>query len=264
MLFTLVNNKNIGTFMYDTILSKRLFIFIICLGVMYSVTLFLWFYTPSFETILLFNIVRILLCIVTILCGTCLILVANKTVTDLITHTFDFWFKIYNLILLYSSVWILLYGVANDNDDDAPEDNTYEFIFLIFYHIGVALIFIFIFVLDAIPISVKLKRAALVAATLACIVETNYIYFYSQDYEWNPFNSQYSQISFKSMSLSTSFNLTIFISKPVWSDLMRCLRKTLCSKANMLNITVTDHDKGKQCQRCHTVYKRPYLKWHQY
>ena len=58
------------------------------------------------------------------------------------------------------------------------------------------------------------------------------------------------------------------MSKPVWSDLMRYLRKTraLSSKDGMRNKTATDHDKGnsKQCQRCQTVYKRPYVKWSQY
>ena len=92
MLFTLMKNNYMATLMYNMILSKRLFVFMICLGVIFCLAFLLRFYTPSFETILLFNIVRILMCTVTILTGTCLILVANKTVTDLITNTFDYCF----------------------------------------------------------------------------------------------------------------------------------------------------------------------------
>ena len=266
MLFTLIENNNIATFIFNTILSKRFVFFGLFLGIIFSIVSVLRLHAPSTETILLFNITRIAICISTILFGSCVILIANKTMIYLVTNTFDFWFKIYNMILLYGSGWIRLYGIANDNDDDAPDDNTYVFVILIFYHFGTALVLICAFLMDALPVNIKLKRAALITVSVFGIIDAHYTYFYAQDYQWNPFNSRYSQISFKSIVLSSWVNVIIFLTKPLWSDTTRYIRKTLCSKDGTYasSTIATDHDKGKKYQKCHTVYKRPYVEWHKY
>lgn len=87
------------------------------------------------------------------------------------------------------------------------------------------------------------------------------IYFYNIDYQWNPLDFEYSQISFKSIRLSSLINIALFVAKPLFGDLMRYLRGIVCHKDNSSTLTAAIV-KQAEYQRCATVYKRPYSQWH--
>ena len=53
--------------------------------------------------------------------------------------------------------------------------------------------------------------------------------------------------------------------KPIFSDIMRYLepKVCVCNKHRLGTIHAASGMRNrKECQRCRTVYKRPYLKWH--
>ena len=58
-------------------------------------------------------------------------------------------------------------------------------------------------------------------------------------------------------------NLIVFVSKPLFADIMRYCRNCACNYNT--NVTMIGGRKGiknSQCQRCTTIHKRPYVKWH--
>ena len=89
------------------------------------------------------------------------------------------------------------------------------------------------------------------------------------DVVWNPFQSfEYSEISFKSVFISCSMNLALFVLKPFLSSMMRGIRRRICVTSDHDNETMNEninHDieehKVSNYQRCSSVYKRPYLHW---
>ena len=102
----------------------------------------------------------------------------------------------------------------------------------------------------------------MVVYVLFAISNFAYLYFYAKDFEWNPFDFEYSQISFKSIILSSIINLIIFVSKPSFNDIMRYLKGKIgkCKLLSKSNTKIIN--KKRDYQRCGTVYKRPYLKWY--
>ena len=148
-------NKNIATSIYNAILSKTLLGCLLGLGCIFMVLLVLYLYQSSFGTI--FFIYQIIVAIIAALYGILLIMIANKTVIELITNTFEFWFQVYNLSLYYGAVWIWAHGqreqVLNGKDP-------LEFIAVIFWQTFRALAMIIIFLLNAIPFPVISKSSS--------------------------------------------------------------------------------------------------------
>ena len=148
------------------------------------------------------------------------------------------------------------------------------------------------FCVDAIPISINMKR---ILFALLSLLFTRFIvvqYFYGEDYDWNPFDEhhfKYTKISLKSVVISSGINVILFMGKPMFVDLIRYVKKSTklkCSCNINLNSESNDtgidnksnnddkHDQSKthinqhndndmdyDLTRCSTVYKRPFIKW---
>ena len=175
----------------------------------------------------------------------------NLSVCQIIFQTFDFWGA--TLVLL----------VLNNNDSN---ENTNGKLFLLqkqiwFVVVAWLLVYLLFFIIDALPLGAKKKQIA----TIACSSYTFYIaiwgYLFMEDKKWNPFESynfQHSQISFKSLYLSSLSNLAIFILKPVFAEILQKIKQIhhKCSTPST-NDTKTriKHDK------CYSVHKRPFVEW---
>ena len=94
------------------------------------------------------------------------------------------------------------------------------------------------------------------------IVATIYDYFSIEDYVWNPFaayNTLLTEISFKSLYLTASFNLALFILKPVLSKIMKKMFKFACRSC--YGETHDQAQENVKRDRLSSVYKRAYASW---
>ena len=120
---------------------------------------------------------------------------------------------------------------------------------------------------------VQLCPTSILFVVVSIIIWTTVnFYLYKDDFQWNPlksYNFKYSQISFKSLSVSAQVNLIIFIAKPFcnhviryvkrkWQKCKRCKKVSIASPDTTANLLV-----GTEYQRCSSVYKRPHVKWDQ-
>ena len=279
-LFKLIDDENIRLWLYEQILSKKLFsLLCLCLSFIFIISLISVYIFSSTGTVYL--ICSIIWTFLTSSYAISMILISNISVIQLITNTFDFWFKVYSLAIFLGSWWINICGINYDNNKQNDSNNdVYRFDKIgidgffgeIFIQIGYIVVLVAIFLLDAIPVSIKVKRISII---ILVIVATNgciFYYFNAPDFEWNPFKNKYkySQISFKSIVLSSYVNLILFIVKPVCSDLLRYLKSVYvkCQKTPNMNISLRNNTSSDNIntntntnyQRCGTMYKRPYLR----
>ena len=262
LLFILMSNLCTNTkisfpSVYNYILSKQLILIVLFLN---STLIIAWAVAAYFDAIsdvliiiLMFGaFIRILYCMA-------LVSTVNITMVDLITNTFDFWFKVYNVLIWIISLWINAYNINEYGVHNAWDSDGIIGMATIVDQLSQMLVFFMFFIEDAIPLSVNAKKGAIILFTIAATINVMFRYFFLQDFQWNPFNSEYTKISFKSIIISSQINLIIFISKPILSDIMRYLRNRICGIRYTYGNKVTEN---YNCHRCATIYKRPYLKWY--
>ena len=119
----------------------------------------------------------------------------------------------------------------------------------------------FSFVFDAICIENKYKNLFIVSGVSWCMYHVLYVYFSIDDTEsnWNPFekyNFEYSQISFKSILISSQINLSLFMLKPIFSQISRKIRSCIHNKKNT---SQRNTDDASFVQASYILYKRPYI-----
>ena len=275
LYFKLIDNKIIAKSIYNIILSKKL----VCS--LFAISLVTWIVDLILtETVtnndnnnnvrFYFIIWLFVIYIISIFYVISVGFTANTMIISLILNTFDFWFKIYNLILGFSVWWIRSYCINHDKEfqqnlsssgsgSDVFWSTSIEMAAKCMGQFCVCVGCVMIFCLDAIDASISIKRLMISISSIAFAYEAIYQYFYTPDYQYNPFNSKYTDISFKSLILSSYINLFIFITKPLYRDVLYYI-KNICSNDN--NSAPTNHDSDvTHYQRCGTVYKRPYVKW---
>ena len=184
----------------------------------------------------------------------------NIEIFQLILRTFDFWFKMYNLIL-----WIIAFYFIN-----VTQLPSYDIILRVLSMSGV---FFCVFILDGLAVPPKLKQCVLCVIGLYFSYSVIFVYFsYSDDTNWNPFkkyNFKYSNVNFKSLYMSSLINLILFMLKPSISQAMIFFtrlyyhkRKKLKSNdANKKESKTTNAKRHNKYERCTVIYKRPKLDW---
>ena len=201
----------------------------------------------------------------------------NIKIFNLIIRSFDFWFKMYNLVLLLSSNLLLaLHFDKNPYAASAP-----------YYVICVFVILIFAFLVDGAFMPLKMKFIFLICCAIYFLYLAIRLFFIldDNDAEWNPFLS-YSQkhlkntrINFKSLYISSAINLSIFSAKPVFMYFFK-KRKEICDcvimgcHSHSGNNNQRDQEKKRKRKRkkkkyqlnwnetqSTTVFKRPFFQW---
>ena len=113
-------------------------------------------------------------------------------------------------------------------------------------------------------------------ATRACIiVYLSYYsvqcYFFGDDITWNAFKDyglEQTNISLKSLYLSSMTNISLFMAKPLFRDIKKVIKRCLCMSypcdrdsnsgyAGQGNNSIENDD----CQRCFILHKKLYVKW---
>ena len=198
------------------------------------------------------------------------LLIMNTVIMKLILNSFDFWYKLFNLV----SALVAYIVVRTQIDSDTSIVHSPWFPY--FYCLSGLVAYEIIFFLDALLIlQPKIRLIATTSISLFTFYYGLNWYFYEKDYLWNPFdkyNFEYTQISSKSLYISSCFNLTLFILKPLISDSSRYVRRKMdyyCCNNNVdhnhKNNNNNENDvtivETNVSQRCYSVYKRPYTKW---
>ena len=210
--------------MYKTILNKKT-VYAMC-GVSFVSFLIYWLYNQVTGT----DLSRgwfIFPALVALIYDIFVLSTGNMIIIRLITHTFDFWFKVYNLVLLFVSMWIRASHDETARIAQFNKENIFAWIATIVSLLALFGIAVDLFLIDCLNLSIKTKRFVVSVGVICLCFNVTSVFFYSADYKWNPFNYEYTQLSFKSTLISSYINLIIFISKPIFSDLMRYLRKRL-------------------------------------
>ena len=179
------------------------------------------------------------------------ILSANISIVKLIIQTFDFWYKVYNLILwIVSSYFAIPWFRINTG-------------YYIISSLAVICGFGLSFVLDGISIEIKYKNFYIIVTVLWGMYAVIMVYFYIDDTNnyWNPFkqhNFHYSRINFKNVFISSQFNLCLFMLKPIFSQINGKIKKCLCNIRKKKNVTKDDK---LFVERSYNLYKRPCVHW---
>ena len=186
----------------------------------------------------------------------------NYTMFSLIIQTFDFWFKMYNIVALNVALICLQIQSEKESYVGVLEWDIFDKILWILPLFGV-------FMKDAMTLDIKIKRAFNIMFTVWMLYIAIYSFFLIPDGYWNPFKSRgykWTRISWKSMYLNSTTNLAIFLFKPIGSDIIRYFRHK-CKNNYKVDIGNGDSNsnstktKSEKFERCGTVYKRPFLKW---
>ena len=271
LCYKIFDDKNKCDLLYNLILNKCVFCAVCCIGLCTFLVYSVYYYFTGSEMSRIWSLFPTIV-ILLYGHGLSLLLTLNITVIHMIINTFDFWFKIYNTMVLFGSLWIRSYydDEGRYSSNKLNSFNQSEIASEIIIQITIIGIVIGLFLLDSINLSNNVKRFSIIICIACIIFHAIYLYFFEQDYEWNPFKFQFTKISFKSVLLSSYVNLILFISKPICSDIIRWLRKrkrTCCkpNTNNTYNAVAMDNINTNQCikmlQRSSTVYKRPYLQW---
>ena len=291
--FINVENEIFAIKLYHFILSRIYFAIVCVFFSAYGISFFLWFYLHPMPVIVIITLEIIASILVTIYCIS-LMLTANIFILKLITNTFDFWFKSYNLMLGIIAIQVRNLNLFNYN---ISRGSTFSSFGMIMIQTALICTALTLFCVDAIPASINIKRIIIALISLMMTWYIVALYFNGEDYQWNPFDAyqfKYTQISFKSVIISSGTNLIFFVGKPIFADLIRYFRKSkkfkcnyklnfssetfsdICGKSNGTTSTADtmannkDHSKTKlhdiddmdyPLVRCTAVYKRPFIKW---
>ena len=174
---------------------------------------------------------------------------ANICIISLIIQTFDFWYKMFTMIGWVISGYFINVGFSSNG----------------IYHLTslftVICVYGLLFVLDATSIKNKYKNMVIVAVVLRTVYLSVYAYFYvdGTNSNWNPFkqyNFQHSQINFKSIFVSSQLNLSLFVLKPIFSQINRKIRRYIYT-----GTIFSRNDDRQFVQRSYVLYKRLYVHW---
>ena len=193
-----------------------------------------------------------------------LLLNADKLIYSLILNTFDFWFILWNIINVVIAKLFL--GLFNG-----------PFIwYSIMRSVAVCCAGMVLACFDAIHVSKRFKVISRIIVVMYFVFFIVWFYFSGKDAQWNPFESygiKESNISFKSIYLSSLTNVALFSFKPLLKDIHRFFckhiysSKILCgSDTNIIDTIAMDSHNGANIhypnrQKCVSLYTRPYVQW---
>ena len=184
---------------------------------------------------------------------------ANFTLVCLIAQTFEFWFKILNVI-----AWDIAAYMVYINGS-AP------FLVVIIGIVTQTCLFLTLFIFDAIMISpIKVKYIFVCIIGFFHISMLIFVYFaFGGDVYYNPFKSfgiEQTSINFKSLFVTSTANIVLFILKPVFIYLSSNLVARLNGKCGCCGDCATcimDNNTSGQDALSYSamIHKRAQLRW---
>ena len=186
------------------------------------------------------------------------VLIMNIDVLKIVLHTFEFWFKLWNLVL-----WSMSFIWINTMTTDRYVSD------LVFTTTCLILGAMCFLLLDALPISYQFKRMLIILAIFAGIVGSIGAYFNYSDVLCNPFKKyhfKHTQISLKGIFVGSYFNIILFVAKPLFGDIKDMLKPFVKMIKYKYKNDTGVRTNNKRChdhinERLVCVYKRPKIRW---
>ena len=202
---------------------------------------------------------------------------ANISLMSIISVSFDFWFKTYNLIIFITSTIINYHVLTN-------ESKSTSYVTATIFWITDFLAWNALFIIDAVNVSFRLKMFCLIwlGLYLLSYLILVWIQIDANETKWNPFESynyninsdiySFTTINFKSVQMGAITNLLIFTFKPILTTLIpkfrrkcKCLAKIalcrLCCGLSQLRSNTRPNSYNPNRHRSTSVYKKPYFQW---
>ena len=190
-----------------------------------------------------------------------LLLVLNYDISKLVMQTFEFWFKLYNLLTII--ITFLLYEYYSLSRAKKIESwGFYPWFHYVLLFLSLISGGLCVFLLDAINVTSKNKMRFCVMFSMGCSLLT--LYFFCtlpNDAFIDPvgLGSNYTTIGLKNVRIGACINLSIFAAKPLYRELFYCLvkRECLCNNTH----TNTIQKRKTKDTKAQMLYQRPYLRW---
>ena len=196
----------------------------------------------------------------------------NLNMAQIISSSFDFWFKMVNIVAITVAIVNIriyrykvgFYGRINLN--------AYIIILAICEFSG----FLLIFFLDGTLISQNITWRRVITCSFALLLLFSCIwdfFFLNQDNDqlnWNPFKSRendigkYTNVNFKSLYASAAVNISIFLMKPMFGAAAKKIKQSICnghSSTNDDNTPSSNHNNVNLIPT-YSMYKKPHFCWH--
>ena len=198
----------------------------------------------------------------------------NIDVFSMIMHSFDFWYKMINLMLCMISLsWMVLRMPTQQEKSYIGDFGGV----LVWAQISFFTMFTMICLSDAILFTVKVRQFFSSGIALSLVWFAISIFFNVNENEsylnWNPFSmykngiGKYTNINCKSLALSSLSNLMLFLLKPSFSNIGKKTKKCLCQAVKKKpskqgnNYNVNSTSGNKYLMQSTSVYKKPYFQW---
>ena len=192
----------------------------------------------------------------------------NLDLASVILNSFDFWFKTFNNVIATVCLSIIRIHRHKLGNYGNINQTMYITISAIFESTPIFIIFL----LDATLIShhIKTRRACTCFGALLILYTCTMDFFTLNEnidqFNWNPFTlfgkeiSEYTNVNFKNLYVSSSTNLILFLMKPLFGVVARKIRKSICKRAKNDTKKNTSNIE-KTLLPSSSVYKKPYFYW---
>ena len=223
------------------------------------------------------NFIKVLLHSVLIIHAIFICMAGNIDLVKAIFDSFDFWFKLYNLVILTVASIINVDVLSSDDLTVAR----------VLTHISVMFGVCTAFLLDSVKVCLSTKIFVLIFVTTILLLSLFDIWIAIDENktQWNPFKSYidddensdvylFTTLNFKSIQMAALSNLIIFSTKPMFTALRykmkdickrQRLRKNSTFNQNNNNSNNNNHNNNQNsdqyCTRSTSVYKKPYFQW---
>ena len=198
-------------------------------------------------------------CILVLIIICNLLFAINYDIAKLVMQTFDFWFKLYNLLTGMIGYFVYEYTSVS-HAKEIESWNFYSWFHIILWWTTCSLTLVCLFLTDAINITTKSKLAFSFVASVACVYSaTNLFFFYPNDAFIDPFdlNSNYTSVSIKNIRVGAIINVGLFAAKPLYRRIFSWLIKRKWAHGDQ----GPSNKKTHKCVKAQLLYQRPFLMW---
>ena len=215
--------EKIAHFIYnDVVLNKKYNFTMVVLSLYFTLLLF----ASIFDLMgigMMYNISIILCLSIGLVFAVTHLLSANKDIVALVSDTFDFWFKMYNLAVFTVCHFIILHRAGHYHSVDS-------LFHTIFISLVTTLIMVTIFLLDSLFLSSRIRMIMLVLFNIVWLywMITTYFLVNDQDFNWNVLKAwdfRYTNVNWKNMYISSLSNIMLFTLKPIIAYVVKKVTK---------------------------------------
>ena len=176
----------------------------------------------------------------------------DNTIFLLIVSTFDFWYKVSNLCVGLVSFWVL-------------HEHLFSTVTIPFYSLSTLVLvalYLAFFLIDGVVLPQRVKNVSIVLYCSWGFSQVGYDYLYIEDVTWDPIGDDFTQISFKTLYLSSFLTANLFIAKPLLTMILTRMKNRICRRnRNACSGMRNEAARSTDILRGYCVYKYSHVRW---